>query len=183
MKDDSAPLSASPEILESRPIHSGRVFDLVHEHIRLPSGLEQRLDVVLHGGAVAIAARTAEGKLLCVRQYRHATKTTLVEIPAGRLEPNEDPASAARRELEEETGFRAGHWKFLGAFYAAPGFCSEQIHLFEATELELAGNERLAPDEDEELEVLELFPRELLAQSDLDAKTWIAAAQVLLQTP
>ncbi|MEM7518552.1 MAG: NUDIX hydrolase, partial [Planctomycetota bacterium] len=124
------------ELRRRTPLHTGRIFDLVSERVRLPSGLEQELDVVVHGGAVAIAALREDGKLVCVRQYRHAVGQMLVEIPAGRLEAGEEPLTAARRELEEETGFRAASWRERLRLIPAPGFCSERIVLFEARDLE-----------------------------------------------
>jgi ADP-ribose pyrophosphatase YjhB (NUDIX family) len=114
----------------------GRIFDLVFAELTLPSGFEQELWIVEHPGAVAIAPVTEAGELVLVRQYRHAAREVLVEIPAGRLERGEAPLEAARRELAEETGTRARHWRELAAFLPAPGFCSERIVLFEARGLE-----------------------------------------------
>jgi ADP-ribose pyrophosphatase len=165
------------EVLHSERIHAGRVFEVVRERVRLASGLEQVLEFVRHGGAVAIAARRDDGRLVLVRQYRHATGETLLEVPAGRLEPGEEPLQAAQRELEEETGFAAGRWSELRRFYAAPGFCSERLVLYLAEELRPCGPERRAADPDEELEVVLLEPAEVLAQAR-DAKTLLAALLV-----
>ncbi len=161
-------------VLASRPIYSGRVFDVVEESIRLPSGLEQELAIVRHAGAVAVAALDEDGRLLLVRQYRHAVGDWLLEIPAGRLEPAEDPLVAARRELEEETGHRAGRWSLLSEFYAAPGFCSERLTLFLAQDLQAVPGGGLACDDDEELQVLRMSPAEVLENGCEDAKTLIA---------
>jgi len=161
-------------VLASELVHVGRIFEVVRERVRLASGLEQELEFVRHGGAVAIAARRDDGRLVLVRQYRHATGETLLEVPAGRLEPGEAPEAAARRELEEETGLRAARWRELARFYAAPGFCSERLVLFLAEGLEACGPERRAADPDEELEVVELTPSEVLARAG-DAKTLLAA--------
>jgi ADP-ribose pyrophosphatase len=162
------------ELLATETLFRGRVFDLVR--VRLPSGLEQELVVVHHPGAVAVAAVQEDGRLLCVRQYRHDVGAWLVEIPAGRLEPGESPLAAAQRELEEETGHRAARWRELGGFYAAPGFCSERMTIFEARGLAPVGGERRAADADEEIELVPLAPRELLAGASPDAKTLVAAA-------
>ena len=165
-------------LLESRRLHRGPIFDLLRERVALPSGLEQRLDVIAHGGAVAVAPVWPDGRVTCVRQYRHAVGDWLVELPAGRLEPGENPELAARRELEEECGLRAGNLEQISEFFVAPGFCSERITLFRADACTEVGTDRLQPDEDEELEVLKLHPAEILATSK-DAKTLIGAALVL----
>lgn len=165
------------EVLESESLHSGRIFEVVRERVRLASGLEQELEFVRHNGAVAIAALKANGHMVLVRQYRHATGETLVEVPAGRLEPGEEPMEAAQRELEEETGYRASRWLELARFYAAPGFCSERMVLYLAQDLEPCGPERRAPDEDEEFEVVELLPARILTTAK-DAKTLLAALLV-----
>ena len=164
------------EVLERRTLHTGRVFRVEHEHVRLPSGLEQRVDLVMHPGAVCVLAETRPGFALAVKQYRHAVGSELLEIPAGRLEPGEDPEVAARRELEEETGFRAGRWTRVMEFVPAPGFCSERLFLFHAQELVPAGAGRLAPDDDEELECREVSMEQLLGAQPIDAKTWMAAS-------
>jgi ADP-ribose pyrophosphatase len=162
------------EILSARTLLAGRIFDVVDETVRLPSGLEQRLQIVDHSGAAAIAALSADGDLLLVRQYRHAAGAWMLEIPAGRLEPGELPLLAAQRELEEEAGYRARRWEVLATFYPAPGFCSELMTLFLATELEPVAGKR-PHDADEELEIVRKKPAELLAGEVIDAKTLIAA--------
>ena len=167
----------APRVITPRTVHyRGRLVDVVTEGIELESGIEQQLEIVEHGGAVAIAPLDAEGRLVCVRQYRHATREWLVEIPAGRLERDEVPLHAARRELEEETGLRADSLEPLSEFFPAPGFCSEFITLFVARGLRPAGPDRLAPDADEELRVVRLTPGELLALPCRDAKSIVAAA-------
>ena len=167
------------DLVCSRRLHHGRVFDLVHEDLRLPSGLQQSIDVVEHGGAVAVAAVNGSGSLLLVRQYRHALGEWTLEIPAGRLETDELPEAAARRELEEETGHSAAHWELLRPIVPAAGFCSEIIHLFLARDLRAIPGGGRPPDDDEELEVLWMLPREILASEMRDAKTLLAAALLL----
>lgn len=165
------------EVLHSERIHTGRVFEVVRERVRLRSGLEQELEFVRHGGAVAIAARRDDGRMVLVRQYRHATGETLLEVPAGRLEAGEQPLQAAQRELEEETGYVADRWSELRRFFAAPGFCSERLVLYLAEGLRPCGSERRAADPDEELEVVALQPADVLAAAR-DAKTLLAALLV-----
>jgi ADP-ribose pyrophosphatase len=163
-------------VLSSRSIHSGPAYEVLLESLRLPSGRElSALVVDQPHGAVAIAARFEDGRLLLVRQYRHAVGDWLLEIPAGRLDPGESALDAARRELEEETGYRARTWRALCSFVLAPALCSERMTLFLAEGLELATGERRAPDADEELEVLREHPRRLLEESR-DAKTLLAAS-------
>jgi len=120
--------------------------------------------VVIHPGAVAIVAIDPDDKVLFVRQFRTPAQRVLLEIPAGTLDVDqatgatEDPDLAARRELEEETGYRAASWRRLASFYTAPGFASELMHLYLATDLSAAHpDERLGPDEDEHLR-LERMP-------------------------
>lgn len=166
------------EILASEKIHAGRVFDLVRESIRLPSGLRQDITWVDHPGAVSVAALDDRGRMLLVRQYRHAVGDWLIEIPAGRVERGEDRQAAARRELEEETRHRANRWELLCEFFAAPGFCSELMSVYAARDLTPVGADARACDADEELEVLWMTPEEVLASKICDAKTMIAALRL-----
>lgn len=159
-------------------VHKGRIFDVVRQDLRLPSGLEQRVEIVVHSGAVGIAALDAQGRLVLVKQYRPPAQQWLLEIPAGRVEVGEDRLAAARRELEEETGWRAQHWELLREFYPAPGFCSELLSLYLATDLVHAGASRRAHDADEEFELEYAQPTDLL-QRAIDAKTLIAAALLI----
>lgn len=168
------------ELIHSRSIHRGPIFELLHESVRLPSGLEQSLDVIDHAGAVCVAAVDSSGKLVLVKQYRHATGEWLEEIPAGRLESKDsDPLAAAKRELEEETGLRAGRWTRLREFFPAPGFCGELMTLCLAEDLEAVPGGGLAMDEDEELEVVRRSPAEVLSGDCRDAKTLLAAGLLL----
>jgi ADP-ribose pyrophosphatase len=170
------------EVLSSETRYRGRIFSVRHDHVRLPSGLEQRVDVVQHAGAVAVCALDDDGRLLLVRQYRQPVGDWLVEVPAGRLEEGEDELDAARRELEEETGFRALRWTLVRRFWPAPGFCSERMSLYLARGLEPVGARRRAPDPDEEIELLRWSPEQILARCR-DAKTLVAAAHLLLGPP
>ncbi len=168
--------------LSSETLVTGRVFGVVRERIALPSGLEQDLLLVDHPGAVCVAPITDEGRLVLVRQYRHAAGAWLVELPAGRLEEGEEPLAAARRELEEETGYIATDWKQVTRFFAAPGFCSEVLTLFVARGLEKVPGGGLEADPDEEIELVERTLDEVLHGGEVeDAKTLLAAALLRLE--
>lgn len=172
-------MSDSPppaERLTRRLLHEGRIFDLVHDEVRLASGLTQELDLVLHPGAVAIAPRLEDGRFVCVRQYRHALEELVLEFPAGRLELNEDPLEAAKRELAEETGFAAATWTSLGEVWIAPGWATERIHLFLAEDLDKLATPPAA-DDDEEI-YLEEHDADSLFHSTSDAKTLVALARI-----
>ncbi len=143
------------EILESSEVYPGRVVNLWLDRIRLPNGAEAELEVIRHSGAAAVVPLTGDGEILLVRQYRHASDGWLLEIPAGTLDGPEDPEQCARRELEEETGFRAGRLVPLGWIWTTPGFTDEKIWLYLATDLE-PSEQALEPDEDLSVERLAL---------------------------
>lgn len=144
-------------------LHRGRYLTFRVDTVELPDGRRSTRDIAGHPGAVAIVALDAHDRVALVRQWRVPAGRTLLEIPAGGLDVHEDgskedPEVAARRELEEETGLRAGTWRKLAAFYTAPGFTDEFMHLFLATDLTAAHPDgRLGPDDDERL-ILEWLP-------------------------
>ena len=168
-------------LVESEVVHRGRYLEVRVETTERADGSRHRRDVVRHPGAVAIVALDDADRLLLVRQWRQPAGRTLLEIPAGTLDRDpasgaiEDPELASRREFEEETGYRAGSWQKLGTFWTAPGFASELMHLYLATDLVAAGPDRLAPDADEALELVRLPLGDALAAAErgdvLDAKT------------
>lgn len=137
--------------LHSQRIYEGKIVNLRVDTVELPSGKKTKREIVEHGGCTAIVALDSEKNVLLVRQYRKAVERMLLEIPAGGIEPGEEPLEGARRELEEETGFSAERWEHLSLFYTSPGFCTEFMHLYLATELQPA--ERAA-DDDEHIEVI-----------------------------
>jgi len=152
----------------SEVIYRGRYLTFRVDTVEDASGSRHRREIAGHPGAVAIVALDDHDRVLLVRQFRTAAGRVLLEIPAGTLDAAEDgaiedPAVAAPRELEEETGYRAGAWRLLTRFYTAPGFTSELMHLWLATDLRPAGDERLAPDEDERLELVRLPWEEAVA--------------------
>jgi ADP-ribose pyrophosphatase len=136
--------------LHTEQIYKGRVVNLVVLDVRLPNGEESKRELIRHPGAVAIVALDETRNVLLVRQYRIAAGRVLREIPAGTLEPDEPPLDCAVRELQEETGYRPGRLEALGGMYVAPGYTTEYIHVFLATDL---SESRLAADSDEFIEV------------------------------
>jgi ADP-ribose pyrophosphatase len=121
----------------NRVVHQGRVVQVRVEDVTLPTGLTVQMDVVRHPGAAAILPLDGDDVLL-IRQYRHCAAGWLWEIPAGTLNPGEDPETCARRELVEEAGVSCGELVRAGFIYTAPGFCDERIHIFIARELTAA---------------------------------------------
>lgn len=157
--------------VRSEEIFRARVFTLRKDTLRFEDGREMERVVVAHPGAVVVVA--VEGSdLFFVRQPRYAAGETLLELVAGTLEPGEEPAVTAGRELQEEAGFKAARLTKLGEFYSAPGFCSELLHLYLAEELTPS---RLPGDEDEEISVERYSIDEALAMARRgefrDAKT------------
>ncbi len=143
------------ELIESQTLYRGRVVTLRIDTVRLPNGRIARREVVEHRGAVAIVPLLDENTVLLIRQYRQAVGETLLEIPAGTLEPDEPPDSCARRELEEETGYQARQLRRLFSQYLAPGYSQEVLHVYLAEDLTRAHKNL---DEDE---LTELVPTPL----------------------
>ena len=170
-----------PILIGSREIYEGRVITLRVDEIEVRNGLNVRREVVVHPGAVVILAVDGQERILWERQYRHAAGRYLMELPAGTLEAGEEPEACARRELIEETGFAASEWRLLGRYFSAPGFCTEYMHCFLATNLK---PEHAAGDEDEDIEVVPLTLEESLAMIDRgvveDAKS-LAAMHLYLR--
>lgn len=182
-RDADRPPAADPleeRVVDSTLIHRGRYLEFRVDTIERADGSRGTRDVVGHPGAIAVLALDDDGRLLLVRQWRIPAGRAMLEIPAGTLDVHdgrtEDPDVAARRELEEETGSRASSWRRLSTFWTAPGFASELMHLYLARGLEsVHGDDRLAPDEDERLELSRATIDEALALVDdgsiSDAKT------------
>ena len=156
-------------------IHSGRILDLVREEQRLPNGRVAWFEIVRHPGGAAVLPILADGRVVLIRQFRPAIGRSILEVPAGRLEPGEDPATCARRELQEETGHQAGRLVPLGSTLASAGFCDERIHLFAAFDLTETAS---SPEPDECIEVVTFPLDEALAMVAVgridDAKTQLA---------
>ncbi|MFN6963063.1 MAG: NUDIX hydrolase [Pyrinomonadaceae bacterium] len=139
-----------PEVLASRQIYSGKVFDVLEAEIR-QGDVEYKREIVTHHGSCVIVPVFADGTLALVRQYRHAAGKFLLEIPAGTLNENEPPEAGAARELEEEIGVTAERIEKLTEFYVSPGFLTEKMHLYMATGLAETA-QRLEEDEILEIE-------------------------------
>ena len=166
--------------ISTRKIYEGRIVNLRVDTVELPGGRTSEREIVEHRGAVVIAAIDGQGNVLLVRQFRKAVGQVLLELPAGTLDPGEDPETCALREIQEETGFRAGKLEKLGGFYSAPGFLTEYLQLFMATELE--PNAR-AGDDDEDIEVvptpLSKVPHLIATGEIRDAKSVAGLLRVL----
>ena len=130
-------MSDRGERLATREIFRGRTIHVAVDRVRLPNGREMDMELVHHRGAAAVVPVLDDGTVLLVRQYRYATGGWLLEIPAGKLDADESPETCARREAEEETGYRPGRLQPLGWIWTTPGFADEKIWLFLATDLEL----------------------------------------------
>jgi ADP-ribose pyrophosphatase len=163
------------KIISTQRIFSGRIVTLDLNEIELPDGQHQKREIIRHPGAVALIALDNQGHVLLVRQFRSAAAQIMSEIPAGVLNLGEDPMTAAIRELQEETGFKPGKIESLGGLYTAPGYTTEFIHLFVATQLIAAP---LPQDEDEFIELDHVTLADALAMIDRgeiqDAKTIVA---------
>lgn len=133
-------------VLSSRVVHRGRIFELAVDRVRLPNGTEASLEILHHPGAAAVVPLTDDGCILLLRQFRHAVGGELWEIPAGTLGAGEAPAACARRELTEEAGVRAAELVELGEIVPVPGYSTERIHLFLARGL---GPAQQSLDDDE----------------------------------
>ena len=150
------------ELLKSEVIFSGRAFTIRRDLLRVPDGRETKLDIVEHVGSVILVPVDERGNLLFVRQYRHATGLDLLELPAGTLNEGEAPEVCARREIREETGMAAKEMKRLGGFYLAPGYSTEYMNVFLATDLV---PDPLDADADEFISVESIPVKEALAMA------------------
>jgi ADP-ribose pyrophosphatase len=160
------------KLIRQREVLRSRVFRVMEQEWRTPDNPKHVRHTVWHPGAVAILPFDAAGNLLLIWQFRPAAEQWLLEIPAGTLEKGEAPLECAKREIVEEIGFAAKKWRALGEVYAAPGFCSEKLFLFEARGLTPAFLEK---DDDEHIELAVMkYPavlRAARAGKIIDAKT------------
>jgi ADP-ribose pyrophosphatase len=154
-KKRSAPKKSAKKalkVLSSKTVYKGKVFSVTSDKVQEPNGVTATRDVIRHSGSVVILAVDETGdepRVLLERQYRYAAQEYLWELPAGRIDPGESALAGAKRELIEETGYRAKKWKRVLFFYASPGFLNETMSIFLARDLTSG---EAAPEEDESIE-------------------------------
>jgi len=169
------------ELINSETILQGRVFKIRRDLLKTPDGRETKYEIIEHGGSVAVVPVDADGNLLFIRQYRHAAGKDMLELPAGTRDHNEPYEECAAREIREETGMEAGTLQKIGEFYLAPGYSTEFMGIFLATELK---HNPLEADDDEFLSVEKISVKEAFEMAErgeiLDAKT---LAALLLAKP
>lgn len=160
--------------LDSQLIYEGKVVKVLKDSVELSTGKKSFREVVKHSGGVVILA-LKDNKILLVKQFRYPIKEVMFELPAGKLEYGEDPFEAAKRELEEETGYCAEKWANLGYVYTSPGYSDEKLYLYKAEDLHFT---RCHPDEGE---IIQAFEYEIDKVMDMiytgeinDAKTLCA---------
>jgi 8-oxo-dGTP pyrophosphatase MutT (NUDIX family) len=171
------------ELIKSETLLQGRAFKVKRDYLKTPDGDETKLEIIEHGGSVVLVPIDDEGNLLLVRQYRHAAQQDLLELPAGTRNEDEPFEECAAREIREETGMQAGKLQKVGDFYLAPGYSTEFMSAFLATELK---HNPLQADFDEFLQVEKISIKKAveLFQSGqmLDAKSlaaWLLAKPYL----
>jgi len=123
------------KIMSSQKIFSGRAVNLRVDTVELPTGRQTTREIVEHSECIVAIPVDKDDNVLMVRQFRHAPKKTLLELPAGGIEQNETPEEAVRRELQEEIGYLPNKLEALGGYYSSPGFCTEYLYLYVATDL------------------------------------------------
>ena len=145
--------------LSTKRVYDGKVIVVDYDDVETSNGYKSFREVIRHPGGVVIVAQKDDNTILMVKQYRYPLKNTSIELPAGKLEYNENPDNAAVRELEEETGYVAKSWKLLGYIYTTPGICDEKLYLYLAKDLIYT---KPNPDEGEVLQGLEYNIRDVL---------------------
>lgn len=131
-------ISLEEKTLSSELKYTGCVVNVRQDDVVISNGSKHCREVVEHSGGVVIIPIMGS-KVILIRQWRHPVGQHLIELPAGKLNPGEDPLPAAKRELTEETGYTAKNWEYLGYIYTTPGFCNEKITIYKATDLEYSG--------------------------------------------
>lgn len=161
--------------------YKGHIINMKVDEVRLPDGQLAQREEVEHPGGCAIAALTPENELFFVRQFRYAYNETILELPAGKLEPGEDPFAAMKRELQEETGCLANEFAYLGCCYPTPGYTNELLRIW-ACRVSSSVSQNLDPDEFLEVEKIPLDQAvEMVMSNELpDAKTQIGVLKTAM---
>jgi ADP-ribose pyrophosphatase len=162
---DKKKTPAKPRLLSSKLVYKGKVFSVVADKVQEPGGGIHTREIVRHHGSVVILAvdeskSSTDPEIIFERQYRHAVGRFLIELPAGRVEPHEPPLASAKRELTEETGYRAKRWTLLTKYFASPGFVGEWMQIYLARDIR---GGTAAPEPDENIEVFRLTLSEAMA--------------------
>jgi len=139
--------------VSSRLVYDGKLLKVRSDTVRLPDGTTARREWIEHPGAVAVIALTDSGEIVMERQFRYPLGRDMIEVPAGKIDPGEDPLATARRELQEETGYTAAEWTHVATIHLAIGYSNEHIEIYLARHLK---QERAKLDEEEFLEVFTL---------------------------
>ena len=168
--------------LNSEIVYKGKILEVYKDDVQIADGKKSFREVVRHSGGVVITALKDEHTILMVKQYRYPISKTVLELPAGKLELNEEPLLAAQRELEEETGYCAKKWKSLGYINTSPGFSDEKLYLYLAQDLEFT---HCHPDDGEiiksyECNLAEIF--KMIKENKInDAKTICGLTKCILE--
>jgi ADP-ribose pyrophosphatase len=179
----SQPPTPTTIVHERREIYRGRVFTLSADRVTLPSGHTSVMDVVRHPGSVVLLPMPSPDELVLIRQYRYAVDRFIWEVPAGSLEPGEDPREGAIRECEEEIGLVPGCVERLGALLPTPGFCDELMTFYRCTALAAPPADSTARQDDDEVIEPRTFPlaevRRMIAGGEIvDMKTVAGVAML-----
>jgi len=161
--------------LDSQTVYRGNLLQAKRDTVRLASGRQSEREYIVHPGAVLVVPVLADGRLVFERQFRYPLRRTFIELPAGKIDPNEDPLETGKRELKEETGYSAAHWQYLATLHPCIGYSDERIVLYLATGLTAGEHNR---DLDESLEVftwsLDQAMTAMRAGEITDGKTMVA---------
>ena len=166
--------------VESKIIYKGRIVNLRDDKVKLPNGRKTKREIIEHNDVVAIVALDGQENVLLVKQYRKPIEKALLEIPAGGVEDGEDPDTSALREMQEETGYLPKQLKKIGGVYASPGYCTEFLHLYLATDLVPS---KLSADDDEHIDVIKVplseIPQFISSGEICDAKSVAALLTII----
>lgn len=175
-------MKKNEKTLQSNYLYRGRIVNLRIDRVELPNGKESEREVIEHAGAVGIVPVTSDNKIILVKQFRKALDQEIIEIPAGKLDPGENPADCAHRELQEEIGFKPGKLDFMFSCYTSPGFSNEIVYIYVARDLQ---ESKIKCDDDEFITTLEVSLQEALHMIKngviKDSKTISGILAVLLE--